>query len=48
MTLEEKSLIIALTLGDGHIAPEGRLIINHCEKQKGYLLYKADIVNKIL
>lgn len=48
MTLEEKSLIIAFTLGDGHIAPEGRLIINHCEKQKGYLLYKADIVNKII
>lgn len=48
MTNEEKALIIALVLGDGHISQEGRLHINHCEKQKEYLEYKANILHKII
>lgn len=48
MTQEEKGLIIALTLGDGHITPQGRLCINHCEAQLEYLLYKKEIIEKII
>lgn len=48
MTNEEKSLIVALTIGDGSISPEGRLAINHCDKQKEYIEYKAEIINRII
>lgn len=48
MTQEEKSLIIALIIGDGHIDNTGRISINHCEKQKEYLQFKADLIYSII
>lgn len=48
MTQEEKSLIIALIIGDGHIDNTGRISINHCEKQKEYLQFKADLIYDII
>lgn len=48
MTQEEKSLIIALIIGDGHIDNTGRISINHCEKQKEYLQFKADLIYGII
>lgn len=35
-----RNLIIAMSIGDGHIAKNGYLDINHCEKQKEYCLWK--------
>ena len=48
MTQEEKSLIIALIIGDGHIDNIGRISINHCEKQKEYLQFKANLIYNII
>ena len=48
MTNDEISMIIALTLGDGHITPEGRYCVNHCESQKEYIEYKKQILDKII
>lgn len=48
MTQEEKSLIIALIIGDGHIDDTGRISINHCEKQKEYLQFKANLIYNII
>lgn len=48
MNDEQISMLIALTLGDGHITPEGRYCLNHSEAQKEYLEYKKDILEKII
>ena len=41
-------MIIALIIGDGHIDNTGRISINHCEKQKEYLQFKADLIYSII
>ena len=48
LSTEEKSMLIALTIGDGHISPEGRLTLHHSIKQQEYLEYKANILSKII
>lgn len=35
-----RNLIIAMSIGDGHIHSKGYLNINHCESQKQYCLWK--------
>lgn len=47
MKKEEKVLLLAMVLGDGHIRPESaELSITHGETQKQYLEYKAELVSK--
>lgn len=48
MTETENSLIVALLLGDGYISPEGRICINHSEKQREYIEYKANLLHRIV
>lgn len=38
--------LLAVCLGDGYLSNKGVLRILHCEAQKEYLKYKADIFNK--
>lgn len=55
----KRSILLAMVLGDGYVriakdkrypssTPQGVLSIKHCEKQRGYLEYKADLLQKIL
>ena len=37
--------LLAVALGDGYISSNGTLKITHCEKQKEYLEYKANLFN---
>ena len=39
-----RNLIIAMSIGDGHIAKKGYLDINHCEAQKEYCLWKWQLL----
>lgn len=48
MTYTEQSLIVSLLLGDGHITSEGRICINHSEKHKEYIEYKANLLYNII
>ena len=47
MTRDEKSLLIAMSLGDGHVRPRGSLSVQHSNKQRDYLSYKANLISKI-
>ena len=38
-------ILLACSLGDGHISPNGTFEIRHCDKQKEYLEYKASLFN---
>ena len=40
--------LLACCLGDGYLSPRGILQITHCEAQKEYLQYKADLFNKTI
>lgn len=44
---EHRNLIIAMSIGDGHVTKTGRLIIRHSTKQREYILYKHNLLNKI-
>ena len=35
-----RDLIIAMSIGDGHISKKGYLDINHCKEQKEYCFWK--------
>ena len=49
MKKEEKVLLLAMVLGDGHIRPEvAELSITHGEAQKQYLEYKAELVSRAI
>lgn len=50
MDKRTKSLLIGLVLGDGHLNPRHgvALEIEHGEKQKKYLEYKASLISKLL
>ena len=37
-------LILAMSIGDGHITKRNTLTITHCEKQLGYLKHKRDLL----
>lgn len=39
-------ILLACCLGDGYLSPRGTLLIRHCDKQKEYLEYKAELFNK--
>lgn len=39
-----RNLIIAMSIGDGHIHSKGYLDINHCEAQKEYCLWKWQLL----
>lgn len=46
---QKKSILIACVLGDGHLKKStSSLSISHCEKQLEYLLYKKELIEKIL
>lgn len=53
MTKEEKSLLLAMAIGDGHIHKDPRslscsLSLKHSIKQKEYLIWKVNIARSIL
>lgn len=48
MTREQKALLIAMIIGDGCVTKQGKFQLKHSIKQKEYLEYKANLVNKIL
>ena len=50
MDKRTKSLLIGLTLGDGHLNPKHgvSLEIEHGEKQKFYLDYKRKLISELL
>jgi len=48
LSKQDRDLLIAMSIGDGHINSYGQLSINHCEKQEDYLRYKANLLKKIL
>lgn len=51
MMKEEKRVLRAFALGDGHIRVRGNsysLSVSHCEKQKEYIIFKADMLSKII
>ena len=50
MDKRTKSLLIGLVLGDGHLNPRHgvALEIEHGEKQKKYLEYKASLISKLI
>lgn len=56
---DKRSIILSFVLGDGCIAtadnhykgktyPSGKIVIKHGEKQKDYLLWKAEILSKVV
>ena len=45
---QNKSLLVAMALGDGHISKLGAFQLVHCEKQEEYIKYKCNILSKIL
>jgi hypothetical protein len=52
MNREQKNLLIAFVLGDGHLHKHGvsnsvSLVLKHSTKQEEYIKHKADIVNSI-
>lgn len=44
---EHRNLIIAMSIGDGHINKYGALMLQHCTKQKEYIEYKYKLLNNI-
>lgn len=55
---EERSILLSLIIGDGHLGDNpnkykkritkmGQIIIKHGDKQKDYLLWKAEIISKL-
>ena len=44
---EHRNLIIAMSIGDGHISKSGRLVIQHSTKQEEYIKYKYKLLNNI-
>ena len=46
MNKEYRNLLIALSIGDGHIDKTGAIIVVHSSKQKEYVQYKLDLVRK--
>lgn len=47
-TKYNKGLLIALIIGDGYLRPDSQLAIEHSAKQFEYVLYKKELVEKIL
>jgi len=49
MTREEKAVLLALALGDGHIKRnQPELVVFHCESQKELVMWKHALVKNIL
>lgn len=50
MDKRKKSLLIGLVLGDGHLNPNSgvALEIEHGEKQKFYIEYKAELISQLI
>lgn len=44
---EHRNLIIAMSIGDGHITKTGQLCLRHSTKQREYIKYKHNILTKI-
>lgn len=44
---KDKAIIMGLLLGDGYISPNGRISIEHCEKQKNYCIFKAKLLHTV-
>ena len=47
LTNKDMSILIGLLLGDGYIDDNGRIEIEHCEKQKDYCIYKAKLLHSV-
>ena len=44
---KDKAIIMGLLLGDGYISPNGRISIEHSEKQKNYCIFKAKLLHTV-
>lgn len=47
LTEKDMSILIGLLLGDGHIDDNGRICVEHGEKQKEYCIYKAKLLHSV-
>ena len=47
LTNKDMSVLIGLLLGDGYIDDNGRIGIEHCEKQKDYCIFKAKLLHSV-
>lgn len=47
LTEKDMSVLIGLLLGDGYIDDNGRINIEHCEKQKDYCIFKAKLLHSV-
>ena len=47
LTEKDMSILIGLLLGDGYIDDNGRICIEHGEKQKEYCIYKAKLLHSV-
>jgi len=48
---KEKQFLMSLALGDGYVRKRGEsysIAVSHCEKQKEYLIYKAERLSQII
>lgn len=48
MNRQEKNTLLAISLGDGYIRKDGSLQLLHSYKQIDYLVYKVNLISKIL
>lgn len=48
MKKEDRSILIALAIGDGYVTKDGCLVLKHSIKQKEYIEYKANLLHSIL
>lgn len=47
MTYEERSVILAMCLGDGYLNKNGGLYLEHSQNQEDYLIWKYNFLNKV-
>ena len=47
LTEKDMSILIGLLLGDGYIDDNGRIQVEHGEKQKEYCIYKAKLLHSV-
>lgn len=45
--MKDSKLLLAMSLGDGHIKPSGHLVISHCSAQKDYIDWKFSKVKHL-